>query len=419
MSIHSRAEQNFDLMVRNLDAYSVSNKQIEHLLDNGYDKDKFAFDGAVPDTCDKIINLINNLKSKGMTDEQIKDKIYIRPGKYAWQWDIQQRLKGQPVNIIDPKKPMPKIPLIPITNPAVSKRNADGHGRVDIYQKTTKNADQFRMGSKLPGTAILVEGWWLGGPFTDWLLPQVYKMVHTPGDEYGVKTTLWATHYIPGYKGPIKMINEEQGYEYEYDFAKRGMIIDGGSIELNDLLFDTQTEKKYIFERAGGSIKGIREHNKKSKKKKNIPFVSGLRYKTKKGKFIKYGKYNIEYTDNSIANGQDLSGWSIVKAYMGPDSSDKKQKNNPYHWKRYKLVLVKPGIYIPGAFIRLSFDKKSEAIKHLEHLEGDLVNFQNDIARRGKSISEKQTQFISHLDELKPLSTEQKELLKEYHERIV
>ena len=77
------------------------------------------------------------------------------------------------------------------------------------------------------------------------------------------------------------------------------------------------------------------------------------------------------------------------------------------------LPLVPPKICIPNGYAYLHFDSETEAKKHYSHIMGDLVNFQNDVSRRGKSISEHQTYFLSHLDELS-LTDEQKKTLEEY-----
>jgi hypothetical protein len=417
MSVKTQAEKNFDMMIRNLDAYPVSECQVTGLVDEYYTQ-SFVFENAVPDTYDQVLLLINLLKEKGVTN--FKEKIWIRPAKFAFISRIRDRLKGYPVNILEGEA-MPAIPLIPITNPAVSKRNPDGQGRITIYPEITKKADDFRKNSDLPGCCNLIEGWWVGKPtdFRNWLLPQLYKMEFTPGHHYDVLDRLWANFYKPGYSGPVEVINKEEGYHYFYDFASKGIIIDAGSVEANDLLFKTQTTKKYNYYRgAFDSIKKIKELTEKSTDAKTVEIVSGLKYKDSTG-FLDIPTYKTFSTTQSIVDTtkQDSSSWRLVKGYYGPDSSDPIEKINPHAWKRHRFVVVPPGPYLTNSMVAINFESEEEALRHKEHLESDLVNFQVEVTRRGKSISEEQTKFIGHLDEFEPLSNEQKDTLKGYFQR--
>ena len=412
MSVKTQAEKNLDMMIRNLDAYPVSENQILGLV-HDYHKESFIFDDAVPDTCDRVSLLIDLLKEKGI--KNFKDKIWVRPKRIAFSSRIRERLKDLPVNILE-KDSMPNIPLIPITNPAVSKRNADGKGRVTIYPEITMKADAFRMNSDLPGCCNLIEGWWIGQEkeFRDWLLPQVYKMVFTPGHLYDVKERLWAFFYKPGYSGPIHVINEEQGYEYHYDFASKGVIIDAGSAEFNDLLFSTQTKKKYVYVQ-GKQISATQIKKDKSRNK-TIDFLSEVKLRNEDRSLIKYGEFKIEKASSSIIDiNKELhfDKWKLVKQYQGEDSSANIFGDNPNDWKRHKLVLVPPNICIPNGYAYLYFNSEKEAKRHYNHIMGDLVNFQNDVSRRGKSISEHQTFFLSHLDEVS-LTDKQKKILEKY-----
>lgn len=416
MSVKTQAEKNLDMMIRNLDAYSVSENQIVGLVQD-YCKESFVFDDAVPDTCDKVMLLINLLKENGVKD--FTDKIWVRPKQIAFSSRIKERLKNLPVNILE-KDSMPNIPLIPITNPAVSKRNSNGKGRVTIYPEITRTADKFRMDSDLPGCCNLIEGWWIGQEkeFRDWLLPQVYKMVFTPGHLYDVKERLWAFFYKPGYKGPVHVINEEQGYEYHYDFASRGVIIDAGSAEFNDLLFDTQTSKKYVY--IQGKQTSASQINKNSDKNKTVEYLSELKLRNEDRSLIEYGEYKVLTASSTIVDvtkESHFDKWKLVKQYQGEDSSANIFGDNPNDWKRHKLVVVPPNICIPNGYAYLPFDSEKEAKRHYQHIMSDLVNFQNDVSRRGKSISEHQTYFLSHLDEVS-LTKQQQKTLEKYIEQF-
>lgn len=420
MSAKTQAQQNFDMMVRNMDDYPVSERQVIGIAKDNLDK-SFVFVDAVPDTCDRVSLLIDLLKSEGI--KNLENKIWINPKRIAYVSHIQERLKDYPVNIIEGST-MPNIPLIPITNPAVSKRNASGTGRVTIYPEITRNADKFRLDSNLPGCCNLIEGWWCGrdsNGFREWLLPQVYKIVFTPGHHYDVLDRLWAVFYKPGYSGPVEVINDEEGYHYLYDFASKGVIIDAGSIEATDLLFSTQTEKKYDYYRGYfDSIKQIKEKTKKSKSSKTIEIVAGLKYKDSNG-FLNNPTYEIFNTTNEIVDvsKQNSLSWRLVKGYYGPDSSDPIEKTNPHAWKRHRFVLVPPGPYLTNSMVAIDFDSEAEALRHKAHLEGDLVNFQVETTRRGKSISAEQTNYIGHLDYIPTLSKEQNETLEQYHKRYL
>ena len=407
MSVKTQAEKNLDLMIRNLDAYPVSDEQVNGIVTEHRNK-SFMFDDAVPATCDKIIKALElGVPAKN---------IWVRPRNFAYINRIEQRMSDYKINMLSPKDPMPNIPLIPITNPAVSKRNADGTGRVTIYPEITRTADKFRLDSDLPGCCNLIEGWWIGQEkeFRQWLLPQVYKMVFTPGHLYGVRERLWAFFYKPGYSGPVHVINEEQGYEYHYDFASRGVIIDAGSAVFNDLLFNTQTNKKYVYSQGKQtSATQIKKFNSLSK---TVNYLSELKLRNDDRSLIKYGKYTISTASADIVDTTKeihFDKWKLVKQYQGEDSSANVFGDNPNDWKRHKLVLVPPKICIPNGYAYLHFDSETEAKKHYSHIMGDLVNFQNDVSRRGKSISEHQTYFLSHLDELL-LTDEQKKTLEKY-----
>lgn len=409
MSVITQAEKNFDMMVRNLDDYPVSEKQVEGIVDDHYDK-SFIFDDAVPDTCQRVLSLLEKLKKKGV--KNLKDKIWIKPKRFVYYNRIEHRLKDSPVNILKHNE-MPNIPLIPITNPAVSKRNPQGKGRVTIYPQITMKADQFRAGSNLPGCCNLIEGWWIGQEkeFRDWLLPQVYKMVFTPGHLYDVKERLWAFFYKPDHKGPVHVINNEQGYEYHYDFASRGVIVDAGSKEFNDLLFDTQTTKKYVYEQ--GKQPSAKQIKKNEDKNKTIEYLSELKLRNEDRSLIEYGEYKTAKASPKILNTSQekhYNEWKLVKQYQGEDSSANIFGDNPNDWKRHKLVLIPPKICIPNGYAYLHFESETEAKRHYHHIMGDLVNFQNDVSRRGKSISEHQTFFLSHLDEVKLTKQQQKTL---------
>jgi hypothetical protein len=412
MSAKTQAQQNFDMMVRNMDDYPVSERQVLGIAKDNFDR-SFVFVDAVPDTCDRVFLLIDLLKEKGV--KNFENKIWIKPKRIAYVSHIRERLKDYPVNILQGDT-MPDIPLIPITNPAVSKRNPEGKGRVTIYPEITKIADKFRMDSDLPGCCNLIEGWWLGQEkeFREWLLPQVYKMVFTPGHLYDVRERLWAFFYKPGYNGPIHVINEEQGYEYHYDFASRGVIIDAGSAEFNDLLFDTQTRKKYIYSQGKQpSATQIKKHNGLNK---TVDYISGLKLRDEDRSLIQFGEYTISKASSDILDTTKeihFDKWKLIKQYQGEDSSANIFGDNPHDWKRHKLVLVPPYICIPNGYAYLHFDTEVEAKKHYSHIMGDLVNFQNDVSRRGKSISEHQTYFLSHLDEVS-LTEEQKKTLEKY-----
>lgn len=412
MSAKTQAQQNFDMMVRNMDDYPVSEQQVIGIVEDNFDK-SFIFIDAVPDTCDRVSLLISFLREKGVTD--LENKIWIKPKRIAYISHIRERLKSYLVNILEGNT-MPNIPLIPITNPAVSKRNADGTGRVTIYPEITRTADKFRLDSNLPGCCNLIEGWWIGQEkeFRQWLLPQVYKMVFTPGHLYDVRERLWAFFYKPGYSGPVHVINEEQGYEYHYDFANRGVIIDAGSAVFNDLLFNTQTNKKYVYSQGKQtSATQIKKFNSLSK---TVNYLSELKLRNDDRSLIKYGKYTISTASADIVDITKeihFDKWKLVKQYQGEDSSANVFGDNPNDWKRHKLVLVPPKICIPNGYAYLHFDSETEAKKHYSHIMGDLVNFQNDVSRRGKSISEHQTYFLSHLDELL-LTDDQKKTLEEY-----
>jgi hypothetical protein len=412
MSAKTQAQQNFDMMVRNMDDYPVSEQQVIGIAADNFDK-SFIFIDAVPDTCDRVSLLISLLREKGVTD--LENKIWIKPKRIAYISHIRERLKSYPVNILEGNT-MPNIPLIPITNPAVSKRNADGTGRVTIYPEITRTADKFRLDSNLPGCCNLIEGWWIGQEkeFRQWLLPQIYKMIFTPGHLYDVRERLWAFFYKPGYSGPVHVINEEQGYEYHYDFASRGVIIDAGSAVFNDLLFDTQTNKKYVYSQ--GKQTSTTQIKKFNSLNKTVDYLSELKLRNEDRSLIKYGKYIISTASADIVDITKeihFDKWKLVKQYQGEDSSANVFGDNPNDWKRHKLVLVPPKICIPNGYAYLYFDSETEAKKHYSHIMGDLVNFQNDVSRRGKSISEHQTYFLSHLDELS-LTDEQKKTLEKY-----
>lgn len=416
MSAKTQAQQNFDMMVRNMDDYPVSERQVIGIAEDNFDK-SFVFVDAVPDTCDQVSLLFSVLKEKGVIN--LENKIWIKPKRIAYISHIRNRLKNYPVNILEGDM-MPTIPLIPITNPAVSKRNPDGKGRVTIYPEITKIADKFRLDSDLPGCCNLIEGWWIGQEkeFREWLLPQVYKMVFTPGHLYDVRERLWAFFYKPGYKGPVHVINEEQGYEYHYDFASRGVIIDAGSSEFNNLLFDTQTTKKYIY--VQGKQTSATQIKKHDGLNKNIDYLSELKLRNNDRSLIEFGEYTVSQASSdiiSVKKEMHFDKWKLVKQYQGEDSSANIFGDNTNDWKRHKLVLVPPHICIPNGYAYLFFDTEDEAKRHYYHIMGDLVNFQNDVSRRGKSISEHQTYFLSHLDEVS-LSEEQKKTLEKYTEQF-
>jgi len=410
MSVKTQAEKNLDMMIKNLDAYPVSDEQVNGIVTD-YCNESFMFDDAVPATCDKIIKAI----ALGLP----ADNIWVRPRNFAYINRIEQRMVGHKINMLLPNNPMPQIPLIPITNPAVSKRNPDGQGRVTIYPEITRIADKFRQGSNLPGCCNLIEGWWSGrdnNGFRAWLLPQIYKIEFTPGKHYDVLDRLWAVFYKPGYTGPVHVINKEEGYEYHYDFAKHGIIIDTGSAEGNDLLFNTQTKKKYNYYRgAFGSIVNIKKLTKELTSLETVEIVAGLKYKNEHG-FLDEPTYETFETSSNIVNPlkQSSNSWRLVKGYYGPDSSDPIEKINPHAWKRHRFVLVPHGPYLPNSFVAIDFQSKSEALKHKAHLEGELVNFQVESTRRGKSISAEQTNYISHLSELSKLTAEQLQTLDLY-----
>jgi hypothetical protein len=395
-------------MVRNMDDYPVSEQQVIGIAEDNFDK-SFVFVDAVPDTCDKVFLLIDILRKKGV--KNFKDKIWIKPKRIAYVSHIKERLKGYPINILKGNT-MPDIPLIPITNPAVSKRNPDGKGRVTIYPEITKIADQFRLNSDISGCCNLIEGWWVGQEkeFREWLLPQVYKMVFTPGHLYDVRERLWAFFYKPGYKGTIHVINKEQGYEYHYDFASRGVIIDAGSAEFNDLLFDTQTRKKYVYTQGKQpSATQIKKHDGLSK---TVDYISGLKLRNDDRSLIEFGDYTVSKASSEILDTTKeihFDKWKLLKQYQGEDSSANIFGDNPHDWKRHKPVLVPPYICIPNGYTYLYFDTEADAKKHYSHIIGDLVNFQNDVSRRGKSISEHQTY----------LTEEQKKTLEKYHEQFI
>jgi hypothetical protein len=412
MSVKTQAEKNLDLMIKNLDAYPVSNEQVNGIVTE-YRNESFIFDDAVPATCDKIIRALGlGVPAKN---------IWVRSRNFAYINRIEQRLAGYKINILLPRDPGPNIPLIPITNPAVSKRKANGQGRVTIYPESVRKADKFRQDSNLPGCCNLIEGWWSGrdnNGFRAWLLPQVYKIEFTPG--YNVLDRLWAVFYKPGYNGPVHVINKEEDYEYHYDFAKHGIIIDTGSAEGNDLLFDTQTKIKYDYYRgAFDSIVNIKKLTKKSTAVDIVEIVAGLKYKNKQG-FLDNPTYEtfVTTTDVVDTSKQDSKSWRLVKAYYGPDSSGPIEKINPHAWKRHRFVLVPPGPYLPNSFVAINFKSKAEALKHKAHLEGDLVNFQVESSRRGKSISTEQTNYIGHLDELNKLTVEQSQTLELYFSKF-
>jgi hypothetical protein len=410
MSVKTQAEKNLDMMIKNLDAYPVSNEQVTGIVTD-YRNESFMFDDAVPATCDKIIKAIE----LGVP----ADNIWVRPRNFAYINRIEHRLVGHKINMLLPNNPMPQIPLIPITNPAVSKRNPNGQGRVTIYPEITRIADKFRQGSNLPGCCNLIEGWWSGkdiNGFRAWLLPQVYKIEFTPGKHYDVLDRLWAVFYKPGYNGPVHVVNKDEDYEYYYDFAKHGVIIDTGSAEGNDLLFKTQTKKKYDYYRgAFGSIVSIKKLTKKSTVSETVEIVAGLKYKNENG-FLNEPTYETFVTTIDVVDTlrQSSTSWRLVKGYYGPDSSDPIEKVNPHAWKRHRFVLVPPGPYLPNSFVAINFASKADALKHKAHLESDLVNFQVESTRRGKSISTEQTNYIGHLDEMSPLSAVQTQILKLY-----
>ena len=134
MSAKTQAQQNFDMMVRNMDDYPVSERQVVGIAKDNFDQ-SFVFVDAVPDTCDRVFLLIDLLKEKGV--KNFENKIWINPKRIAYVSHIQERLKDYPINMLEGDI-MPDIPLIPITNPAVSKRNPNGKGRVTIYPEITR-----------------------------------------------------------------------------------------------------------------------------------------------------------------------------------------------------------------------------------------------------------------------------------------
>ena len=412
MSVTDKSKNGFRQLIRDMDYHPISEKQIVGFTKKELEQD-FYFGQTVPDDLEVIKLLADRKKGKG--------NIFIRSRKRVFELDIKEGLQNLNIDaiIIKSEKELP-MNIIPVLNPPISVRNADGKGRVDIYQDLVKNADSLRNGSTLPGSAILTNGWWTNDEkeFQQWLLPQVYKMVFTPGKEYDVLQDLWATFWKPGYNGPIQVVNEIEGYNYQYDFKKLGAIIDAKDPALIDLIVNTQTAKKYIYEQGKqDSATTIKKH----KNNLTINYLETVKLRNDDKKLITYGKYTVVKGSSDIldiSKERHFNSWKLVKQYQGEDSSSNIFKDNPNDWKRHKLVVVPPKISIPNGYAYLPFDTEDEAKRHYHHIMGPLVNFQNDLTRVGKSISRIQTKFLTHLDELPKLNKEQQKLLKQYHDKF-
>jgi hypothetical protein len=91
MSVKTQAEKNLDLMIRNLDAYPVSDEQVNGIVTD-YCNESFMFDDAVPATCDKIIKALElGVPAKN---------IWVRPRNFAYIDRIEQRLAGYKINML-------------------------------------------------------------------------------------------------------------------------------------------------------------------------------------------------------------------------------------------------------------------------------------------------------------------------------